>query len=74
MKHYCSREPPRLKCVTLLEERYMSAARIADCPTRKKVADERKRLDGIARREQLTPGWLAGALRDAEVSIEEVVH
>jgi regulator of RNase E activity RraA len=38
---------------------------------RKKVADERKRLDSIARREQLTPGWLAGALKDAEVSIEE---
>lgn len=38
---------------------------------RKKVADERKRLDGIARREQLTPGWLAAALKDAEVSIEE---
>jgi RraA family protein len=38
---------------------------------RKKVADERKRLDGIARREQLTPGWLAAALKDAEVTIEE---
>lgn len=37
---------------------------------RRKVADERKRLDGIARREQLTPGWLAAALKDAEVSIE----
>jgi len=41
---------------------------------RKKVADERKRLDGIARREQLTPGWLAGALKDAEVSTEEEVR
>ena len=38
---------------------------------RRKVADERKRLDGIARREQLTPGWLAAALKDAEVSVEE---
>ena len=38
---------------------------------RRKVADERKRLDGIARREQLTPAWLAGALQDAEVSIEK---
>jgi regulator of RNase E activity RraA len=38
---------------------------------RKKVADERKRLDSIARREQLTPGWLAGALKGAEVTIEE---
>lgn len=41
---------------------------------RKKVADERKRLDGIARREQLTPGWLAGALKDAEVRLEEEVR
>ena len=41
---------------------------------RKKVADERKRLDGIARREQLTPGWLAAALKDAEVSVEEDVR
>lgn len=38
---------------------------------RKKAADERKRLDSIARREQLTPGWLAGALKEAEVSIEQ---
>lgn len=38
---------------------------------RKKVADERKRLDGIARRDQLTPGWLAAALKDAGVSVEE---
>ena len=37
---------------------------------RKKVADERKRLDSIARREALTPGWLAGALKDAEVTME----
>jgi RraA family protein len=41
---------------------------------RKKVADERKRLDSIARREQLTPGWLAGALKEAEVRIEEEVR
>jgi RraA family protein len=38
---------------------------------RRKVADERKRLDAIARREQLTPGWLAGALKDAEVTMEQ---
>ncbi|HWI12609.1 MAG TPA: RraA family protein [Burkholderiales bacterium] len=38
---------------------------------RKKVADERKRLDGIARREQLTPTWLAPALKEAGVEIEE---
>ena len=38
---------------------------------RKKVADERKRLDGIARREQLTPAWLAPALKEAEVLVEE---
>jgi len=37
---------------------------------RKKVADERKRLDGIARREQLTPGWLAPSLEEAGVVIE----
>lgn len=37
---------------------------------RKKVADERKRLEGIARREQLTPGWLAPALEEAGVVIE----
>jgi regulator of RNase E activity RraA len=37
---------------------------------RKKVADERKRLDGIARREQLTPGWLAPSLEEAGVFIE----
>ncbi len=37
----------------------------------KKVADERKRLEGIARREQLTPGWLAPALKEADVVIEE---
>lgn len=41
---------------------------------RKKVADERKRLDGIARREQLTPGWLPDALQDAEVSVEQEVR
>lgn len=41
---------------------------------RKKVADERKRLDGIARREQLTPGWLPAALQDAEVSVEQEVR
>lgn len=41
---------------------------------RKKVADEHKRLDGIARREQLTPGWLPGALQDAEVSVEQEVR
>lgn len=40
---------------------------------RRKVADERKRLDGIARREQLTPAWLAGALKDAEVTVEEAL-
>ena len=38
---------------------------------RKKVADERKRLDGIARREALTPAWLAGALKAAEVTMEQ---
>ena len=38
---------------------------------RNKVADERRRLDSIARREQLTPGWLAGALKDAKVTVEE---
>ena len=38
---------------------------------RKKVADERKRLDSIARREQLTPAWLAPALKEADVAIEE---
>ena len=38
---------------------------------RKKVADERKRLDSIARREQLTPAWLAPALKEADVVIEE---
>lgn len=37
---------------------------------RRKVADERKRLDGIARREQLTPAWLAPALKEADVAIE----
>ncbi len=37
---------------------------------RKKVADERKRLDGIARREQLTPTWLTPALKEAGVTIE----
>jgi len=37
---------------------------------RKKAADERKRLEGIARREQLTPGWLASALKEADVVIE----
>jgi len=38
---------------------------------RKKVADERKRLDGIARREQLTPGWLKGALDEAGIVMED---
>ncbi|MGE5524580.1 MAG: RraA family protein [Rhodospirillaceae bacterium] len=38
---------------------------------RKKVADERKRLDGIARREQLTPAWLAAALEEAGVTMEK---
>lgn len=38
---------------------------------RKKVADERKRLDSIARREALTPAWLAGALKTAGVTMEE---
>lgn len=38
---------------------------------RKKVADERTRLEGIARREQLTPAWLAPALDEAGVVIEE---
>lgn len=37
---------------------------------RRKVADERKRLDGIARREQLTPSWLAPALAEANVAME----
>lgn len=38
---------------------------------RKKVVDERKRLDGIARREQLTPAWLTPALQEAGVTIED---
>jgi regulator of RNase E activity RraA len=38
---------------------------------RKKVADERKRLESIARREQLTPAWLAPALLEADVAIED---
>ena len=33
----------------------------------KKVADETKRIEGIRKREQLTPGWLDGALRAANV-------
>jgi len=33
----------------------------------KKVADETKRIEGIRRREQLTPPWLDGALRAAGV-------
>ena len=33
----------------------------------KKVADETKRIEGIRRREQLTPAWLDGALRAAGV-------
>ena len=37
---------------------------------RRKVSDERKRLDGIARREQLTPAWLAPTLAEAGVTIE----
>ena len=37
---------------------------------RTKVSDERKRLDGIARREQLTPAWLAPALGQADIVIE----
>lgn len=37
---------------------------------RKKVAEERKRIDGILRHEQLVPAWLAGALKDAGVHIE----
>jgi 4-hydroxy-4-methyl-2-oxoglutarate aldolase len=37
----------------------------------RKLADERKRLDAIARREQLTPAWLASALKEADVAIEE---
>ena len=37
---------------------------------RTKVSDERKRLDGIARREQLTPTWLAPALGQADIVIE----
>ena len=38
---------------------------------RKKVADETKRLNSIARRENLTPAWLASALKEAEVAMEE---
>lgn len=37
---------------------------------RKKVASERKRLDGIARREALTPEWLAATLKAASVAVE----
>jgi RraA family protein len=37
---------------------------------RKKVASERKRLDGIARREALTPEWLAATLKAASVTVE----
>jgi 4-hydroxy-4-methyl-2-oxoglutarate aldolase len=39
--------------------------------SRKKMADEQKRLDGIARREQLAPTWLAAALKEADVLMEE---
>lgn len=39
---------------------------------RKKVADETKRLEGIARREQLIPSWLAPALKEAGVTSEDV--
>lgn len=38
---------------------------------RKKVADERTRLEAIARREQLAPAWLAPALDEAGVLFEE---
>ena len=38
---------------------------------RKKVADESKRLNSIARRENLTPAWLAPALKEADVTMEE---
>ncbi len=38
---------------------------------RKKVADETKRLNSIARRENLTPAWLASALKEADVAMEE---
>jgi regulator of RNase E activity RraA len=38
---------------------------------RKKVADETKRLESIARRENLTPAWLAAALKEADVVMEE---
>ena len=38
---------------------------------RKKVADETKRLNSIARRENLTPAWLAPALKEADVAMEE---
>jgi 4-hydroxy-4-methyl-2-oxoglutarate aldolase len=38
---------------------------------RKKVADESKRLNSIARRENLTPAWLASALKEADVTMEE---
>ena len=38
---------------------------------RKKVADETKRLNSIARRENLTPAWLASALKEADVTMEE---
>jgi regulator of RNase E activity RraA len=38
---------------------------------RNKVAAEQKRLEGIARREQLTPSWLGAALKTAGVSVEE---
>jgi 4-hydroxy-4-methyl-2-oxoglutarate aldolase len=37
---------------------------------KEKLAEEAKRLEGIARREQLTPGWLASALKEADVLIE----
>ena len=37
---------------------------------KKKVAEERKRIDGINRREQLVPAWLEAALKEAGVSRE----
>jgi 4-hydroxy-4-methyl-2-oxoglutarate aldolase len=53
--------------VVIERERVAETVRLG----RKKVADEAKRLEGIARREQLTPGWLAPALKEADVLIEE---
>jgi 4-hydroxy-4-methyl-2-oxoglutarate aldolase len=37
---------------------------------KKKVAEERKRIDGINRREQLVPAWLEAALKEAGVRAE----